>query len=809
MQAFEKTQVFGPYRLKAKIADGGMAEVFLATSTRPEFHGQFLAIKKLLPNLNANKAFVDLLIHEAKIGVLLNHPGIASVFDLGSYKSEFFLAIEYVHGKSMDRIFEKIKNLEATKPALEISTFIILECLRALAFAHQLKDSKGRDLSIIHRDISPGNILIGYRGEVKLVDFGIATAESRLQQSFTQTPLGKLAYMAPEQAVNDPVVKASDIYSLGVVYYQLLTGQLPFQADNASALLKKVIDGRVTDIRMVGPSISQPLQDIVTRCLEKSSRKRFQSAPELFQALVDHFKSDLGVDFTARATRDYYRKKLSEYMRSVYNDELVEELQIIQSALADETVPEELKETKPQNVSEHLEADLDATQVLPDHTHETTRTFALSSDERQNLFDNLPPRQSFSENTEDSAYSQPSIKPGFKLETIPEYDLATDDSSLRRISVKDRLEKSALSRDHQETLKQQMPEMEITTQHELESFEQSTFSGKFPQAFEQPTSANSSVVPISEVDRTTEPREQKSKPGARISATQRSANNKTQSSFNWRAALASFGIAMGITVILGIAAYQAPKIWAWLSERSAPLIPTQNIKLVLSGETSLEILKAIQLQLNSPAGLQQIEKLFNAEHSRYTNRTEPALQLRLSEPEVFLRGLSAQDNPLELMRSQSVFKFLEVVDRSRPGEQEAIVHLYVYPFNPRAADNMAFPQEFPGQRPRQMGIAYLAGHESQSVSNLLNIAREIAFVYGAKETRDSATRLPLNPEGLANPLKQPLYPQDHAELMAYDRAVSPLLKEAVSDFTRVKIGPHTAHQLGWIDQSELKNLTQR
>jgi eukaryotic-like serine/threonine-protein kinase len=312
MEAFPRPLEFGQYRLYAKVGSGGMAEVFLATCNRPELQNQFVAVKKLHGPLNANKPFVNLLVHEAKIGVLLGHPGIAEVYDLGSHKSEFFLAMEYIHGKSLDKVLQKVRDQACPLPTRDVATFVMFEILRALAFAHALKDIKGRELNIIHRDVSPGNILLEYKGNVKLTDFGIATAENRLHVEFSNVALGKLVYIPPEQAVNDPVVRASDLYSLSVVYYELLTGRLPFESESPSGLYRDIVAGKVEDLRSINPEVPKELSELIHKNLDKSARKRFQSAPEMFEAFHGYFLKKENLDFNSRATRAYFQKKLAE-----------------------------------------------------------------------------------------------------------------------------------------------------------------------------------------------------------------------------------------------------------------------------------------------------------------------------------------------------------------------------------------------------------------------------------------------------------------------------------------------------------------
>lgn len=817
MEAFPEIEEFGSYRLQAKIAQGGMADVYLATSIKKELQGQFIAIKRLLPHLNSNKAFIDLLIHEAKVGVLLNHPGIATVYDLGAYKSEFFIAMEYIHGKSLDRVLSKIRAKAAPKLPVEVTTFVLLEVLRALSFAHQLKDSKGRELNIIHRDISPGNILLGYKGEVKLVDFGIATAESRLQSGFSDSAMGKLAYMAPEQAVNDPVVKASDIYSVGVVLYELLTGQLPFQAENANALLKKVIDGKMVDIKIVGPSISQELRDIVNRCLERTARKRFQSCPELFQSVVEHFKKVLEIDFTSRATREYYRKRLSEYLRLAFESEMVQELSVVQRALREVVQFEEMKKTAPQGVRAHLQdpEDFDHTMIQPDLTEEATRHYPLTESERQKILKGIPPKEIF---------NQPTLsnKPGlsaFNMATVPEFETKDSNSKILRTSVKDRLEKSSLKKDQKETLFDQMPALEITTNEELEAFERNTLSGQVGEGLATTAMDRNQIfkdfIEIQrQVSEDRSPAKQSTKTQSSDSIFTKSKRPITtrpgdlappSSKATWiSAAILSVLIAAGGILFLN----QSEKINFYLLNPPLKLIPTQSIQITLTGEADIDAMRELKNSLQNSAiypKLDDLANFFQSEFLRYTGNTAPLLRFEISEPSALVKGISVHENAKALVEGPEVFQFLSPV-ASRHSQSSAMIYLYVFSGSSEAQEANLFPEMFQSQRPYRMGVSFISSSTAKQLDGLLILAREIAIIYGAESTIDPQTNMPLVPNGLYDPKKSPVFPQDKADLMANEIPLSALTKKKVESLKQVGIGPYTAYRMGWITKEKMLSL---
>lgn len=840
MEAFGDEKTFGPYQLHAKIAEGGMAEVMLGTSQQKEFQGQFLAIKRLRPHLNSNRPFVKLLIHEAKIGVLLNHPGIAAVYDLGSYKSEFFMTMEYVHGKSLDKILERIEKAKTPKLSIEVATYIVLEILRAVAFAHQLKDAKGRDLNIIHRDISPGNILLSYRGEVKLSDFGIATAENRLQPNFSNMPIGKLAYMAPEQVVNDPVVRASDIYSIGVVYYQMLSGQLPFHADNANNLYKKVVDGRVTDLRMTGPTISPALRDIVNKCLNRFSGKRFQSAPELYQALVDHFNREYELDFNSKAIRQYYKKKLSEYLRASFEAEIIQEIEITQECLKKGIRQENFKVTAPQDLKRLADFEKDGpppeeAAQNADAANEATRHFPLTEEERDRIVKGISPKAVITESRKEA--EKKTAPSPFDLQTIPEYDLALEDSSVQRISVNDKLKLSSLDKDQKETLTQQAPDLEISSENDLQRFEQITFSGnrkvdenatremsrsEVLKDFEKIKSGKlgsssvdeATMMDLSEISHKSKNQAKEAAKVAiarlnRISGNERTtivpASELPSSRRIWVSAIA---ILLVSALVGGIWFYKS-KSTPMSKSISTPtgLLTPQAINLVVLGEVSIDIQKKFIQVLNEGSdSLASIENIFSSEFKRYRNQDQSLIKISTSEPLSIIGALSSQPNAGQMIRTDAIFEFFNHSGVPSNSLGDSTIYIYLYPFDPASNQNSAFPDHWMGQHSNKRGVVFAPVHSSKKLFVLENIAREIAILYGARNKEDPTTGLVIPPDGLADPKELPMYPQTRAELMGRDIPLSGLQERSINSMKEIVIGPQTAFELGWITSEKRNEL---
>ena len=268
---------FGNYTLLEKIAAGGMAELFKAKMQGVEGFRKLVAIKRILPHLTDNDEFVHMFIDEAKLAAQLNHQNIAHIFDLGRIDKFYYIAMEYVAGRDLRAILKHAADNGDRFP-VELAVLVASKVASALDYAHRKKDFDERDLNIVHRDISPQNVLISYEGEVKLVDFGIAKAVSRSSQTESGTVKGKLLYMSPEQARGAEIDKRSDIFSLGVVMYEMLTGEKLFMDETEMDIIRRVRDCRVSSPRRLNPAIPKELDLVVMTALEKRPEDRYQNA---------------------------------------------------------------------------------------------------------------------------------------------------------------------------------------------------------------------------------------------------------------------------------------------------------------------------------------------------------------------------------------------------------------------------------------------------------------------------------------------------------------------------------------------------
>ncbi|MFK7990963.1 MAG: protein kinase [Sandaracinaceae bacterium] len=284
--------LYGKYQLLELLARGGMAEVYKAKSHGVEGFEKVLVIKRILPELSENPQFVEMFINEAKIAVTLSHANIVQVFDLGRADESYFIAMEYVAGWDLLTILGRSKRLGPALPP-ELAVYIVSELAKGLEYAHRRRDADMRPLHIVHRDVSPQNVLISFEGEVKVTDFGIAKAALAVEdQTEAGVVKGKYAYMSPEQARGEAVDARTDIFAIGTVMYELLTGQNPFLVPNSAyETLKRVRGCEFAPLAQVAPSLPGELVEIVQRAMAPTADERYPNAGMLYEELVQFLYS--------------------------------------------------------------------------------------------------------------------------------------------------------------------------------------------------------------------------------------------------------------------------------------------------------------------------------------------------------------------------------------------------------------------------------------------------------------------------------------------------------------------------------------
>jgi serine/threonine protein kinase/Tfp pilus assembly protein PilF len=308
MTLFEPKQ-FGKYQLLDKIAEGGMAELFRAKLTGAQGFEKLIAIKRILPNLSGEENLLSAFIDEAKLAALLHHENIIQIYDFGSMDDQYFIAMEYLFGKDLRAISRTVRKKDQ-ELGLENILYIICRICAGLDYSHNLKDLYGKALSIIHRDINPQNILITYEGQVKIIDFGIAKAASHNTKTRENLIKGKLAYMSPEQANGQAIDHRSDIFSTGIILYELLADRRMFQGETMH-VLSLVREAQYDPPEEVIPNLPPKLNAILRRALAKDPDERFRYAGEML-ADIEEFMFELSLRPNARSFAGYMKELFEE-----------------------------------------------------------------------------------------------------------------------------------------------------------------------------------------------------------------------------------------------------------------------------------------------------------------------------------------------------------------------------------------------------------------------------------------------------------------------------------------------------------------
>ncbi len=292
---------FGRHLLLERINVGGMAEVFKAKSFGVAGFERIVAVKRILPTLAEDEEFITMFIDEARIAAHLTHQNIVQIYELGACDNNYFISMEYVAGRDLRQILDLQKKLKRPMETAK-ACFVISQVCEALEYAHKKKDPAGKDLKIIHRDVTPQNVIISYEGEVKLCDFGIAKAASRASRTQVGVLKGKFAYMSPEQVRGQPTDRRSDLFALGVIFFEMLTGERLFLGESDYSTLEAVRNARVPQPRKFNPNLSKELEAVVLKLLARDPKDRYQWASEVHEDLQDHLIHE-GRVFHARHLR--------------------------------------------------------------------------------------------------------------------------------------------------------------------------------------------------------------------------------------------------------------------------------------------------------------------------------------------------------------------------------------------------------------------------------------------------------------------------------------------------------------------------
>jgi len=308
---------FGKYYLLDRISVGGMAEVFKAKSFGEAGFERLVAVKRILPSIAEDNEFIAMFVDEAKLAVQLTHPNIAQIFELGKVGDAYFIALEYIAGKDMRAIFDRTRRGNQPIP-MPMACYVVMKLCEGLDYAHNKKDAAGRALELVHRDVSPQNIIVSYDGDVKLIDFGIAKAASKSSKTQAGILKGKFGYMSPEQVRGLQVDRRSDVFAVGICLYELLTGERLFVGESDFSTLEKVRNVEIMPPSTYNRKIPEELEAIVLRALAKHPEDRYRTAMDLHDDLQS---------FMYTSGNFFARKDLSAYVHKVFSEEIAREAQ--------------------------------------------------------------------------------------------------------------------------------------------------------------------------------------------------------------------------------------------------------------------------------------------------------------------------------------------------------------------------------------------------------------------------------------------------------------------------------------------------
>jgi eukaryotic-like serine/threonine-protein kinase len=318
------------YELLGEIASGGMATVYLARLTGMGGFQRFVAMKRLHPHLASEREFVEMFLDEARIAARIHHPNVVPILEVGASQVGYFLVMEYIEGDTLARLLARASSTSKRLP-VSIALRIAIDMLSGLHAAHELRDDQNEPVNLVHRDVSPQNVLVGQDGIARITDFGVARAASRLNATRAGQLKGKIAYMAPEQAAGaEQLDRRADVFSAGVVIWESLAQKRLFKAENEAATLSRVIAEPVPLLTQVAPQVSSEVSQVVMRALDRDPDKRFPNCA----AFADALEAAAALNDKVATPRE-----LASYVNEVMGQEIAQQRESIRTWLAHSEPP--------------------------------------------------------------------------------------------------------------------------------------------------------------------------------------------------------------------------------------------------------------------------------------------------------------------------------------------------------------------------------------------------------------------------------------------------------------------------------------
>jgi serine/threonine-protein kinase len=826
-----QTSIFADqYILLNWLATGGMAEIYLAAKKDRYSVEQLQVIKKMLPRFSLDRKFVDMLVAEAKIGALLEHPNIVKVSDLGSSSDSFYLAMDFVFGKSLAQLLAKLREKrQAIAPSMALT---ILEAVgNALDYTHHATDSSGRELKLVHRDVTPGNILIGYNGEVRLSDFGIATV-TRDKISTEPHAYGKLPYMAPEQVRNQLLDYRADLYSLTAIFFEMLSGRKPFIAEESMDLQELVLRGEVPSIIKLAPHLLKGRpndQTLFDHFLQSCLAKEIGHRPTSASALAEELR---------RFWTPAPSHKLAELMSQLFaNEKNQEELQI-QQALA--------------NASKVLQAfeknKAKSTPVAADPATAERTVFITRDDDSAPAATTIKPNVKPATKKPDRATTQDELMNELLDETGPDYGF--DPDSGKTVFMSEELGNSQAAT----VFEPQSPSYAEETDNEppkpvAKTIGRIQLSNKVPdhQAFLQELEANplpsivSSIAAPVAAPVVTPPALEDAPleldiPTPMLSPAEKRATKKTaekipreqqellRNSLDKRKPLTSepdihskpprrkagMFIFIITAVVLG---------WFFYPQLNQLLKPTNsnskvvalNPKVMLylfaekpsnSKEERLLSRFLAPAQISGDSTLLRLSDYFKQEYARVTQKNDFTMQLEIVGPHFVSSKPPTEEKLFERQPTYQYFdRQISALGTPIVTETAAeIFKLYLFVYHHDSDHSSRYPLEFFSKRRKREGIVFVPLDREKMEFAVVNVAHELLHLLGAKD-KFNDYGAPIYPQGFVEPTLQPLYPQTFAEIMARSIPIESDKTQPVTQLKQVRIGSETAYEIGWLNRT--------
>ena len=353
---------FGKYFLLDRVGEGGMADIFRARGVTSDSNGRLLVIKRIQAAYNNNAEFLQMFKSEVQVTMRFTHPNIVQLYESGEESGQQYIAMELVDGKNLRQLLNKLANKQMRLP-ISASCFVVEQTAAGLHYAHSFKDRiTGEALNVVHRDVSPQNILVSYDGNIKVIDFGIAKATTNGEATRAGVIKGKLSYLSPEQVMGEVLDARSDVFALGIVLWELLTGKRLFVAEGENEFqVLKMIESCNTFVKppsRYNPEVSKELDEIVMKALNRDLKKRFQSGEEFARAL----RKLLAVQFS-----DFGPSDISTFIKKLFHDAIVEDRKQIQqlNAQAEELIALGIPKVNETEVKKEIEKPKEETRVTP------------------------------------------------------------------------------------------------------------------------------------------------------------------------------------------------------------------------------------------------------------------------------------------------------------------------------------------------------------------------------------------------------------------------------------------------------------